>query len=183
MNIIHLESGEYPLTPGDVMRANPNISYPMPFELSDGYAWVTPVEPPKYDPITQKLTERPPKKTVGGTYHQFWMVEGLSDEKIEQNKQIAARQLFLAVQTEAQRRLDSFARERRYDGILSLTSYATSKNPKFQVEGQAGVDARDSFWAVLYQLEDDVRSGSRPMPSFEEAVSELPELAWAPALA
>lgn len=183
MNIIHLESGEYPLTPGDVMRANPNISYPMPFELSDGYAWVTPVEPPKYDPITQKLTERPPKKTVGGTYHQFWMVEGLSDEKIEQNKQIAARQLFLAVQTEAQRRLDSFARERRYDGILSLTSYATSKNPKFQVEGQAGVDARDSFWAVLYQLEDDVRSGSRAMPTFEEAVAEVPELTWAPALA
>ncbi len=178
MKIINLESGEYPLTPGDVMRANPNISYPMPFELSDGYGWVAPVEPPQYDPVTQKLTERPPQQTVAGTYHQVWMVEGLSDQEIEQNKQVAATQLLVAVQTEAQRRLDSFARERRYDGILSLTSYATSKNPKFRVEGQAGVDARDSFWAVFYQLEKDVLSGTRAMPTFEEAVGELPAMQW-----
>lgn len=80
---------------------------------------------------------------------------------------------------ETQKRLDDFARTRNYDGILSLCTYATSTNVKFQTEGQYGVQARDTTWATLYEILDEVQSGTRPMPSsYADIESELPVLSW-----
>lgn len=78
-----------------------------------------------------------------------------------------------------QQRLDGFARTRNYDGILSLCTYATSTVPKFQIEGQYGVDARDSTWAKLYEILDEVQAGIRPTPSgYADIEPELPVLQW-----
>lgn len=78
-----------------------------------------------------------------------------------------------------QLRLDTFARERNYDGILSLCTYATSTNPKFKLEGDYGVTARDDTWAKLYEIMADVESGVRPMPTtYADIVDELPVLQW-----
>lgn len=77
-----------------------------------------------------------------------------------------------------QQRLDDFARTRNYDNALSCASYATSTNSKFAAEGQYIVEARDATWAVGYQILDDVMSGKRPMPTWEEVEAELPALAW-----
>ena len=77
-----------------------------------------------------------------------------------------------------QARLDAFARTRGYDGILSAATYATSTVPKFKAEGQYAVEARDATWAKCYEILAAVEAGSRPMPTLDELLAELPVLTW-----
>jgi len=78
-----------------------------------------------------------------------------------------------------QLRLDTFAQSRNYDSILSASTYATSAILKFQTEGQAAVNARDSTWATLYTILGEVQGGLRPMPAgYSDIEAELPQLSW-----
>lgn len=77
-----------------------------------------------------------------------------------------------------QQHLDNFARTRNYDGILSAATYATSQVPKFKAEGQYVVEARDATWAKCYEILAAVEAGSRPMPTMDELLAELPVLTW-----
>jgi hypothetical protein len=78
-----------------------------------------------------------------------------------------------------QLRLDTFARTRNYDSILSACTYATSTVPKFAAEGQYCVEARDATWSAAYAILDEVLAGTRPMPeSIADIDADLPVLAW-----
>lgn len=77
-----------------------------------------------------------------------------------------------------QRHLDATAKTRNYDGILSLASYATSTNPTFAAEGQAGVAWRDAVWAYCYQALAAVQAQTRAVPTWEELKAELPAMVW-----
>jgi len=78
-----------------------------------------------------------------------------------------------------QLRLDTFARTRNYDSILSACTYATSQIPKFSSEGQQCVDLRDATWSTLYSLLAEVQSGTKVMPSdYLEVEPLLPVLQW-----
>ena len=77
-----------------------------------------------------------------------------------------------------QAHLDTKARERNYDGILSLCTYATSTNAKFQQEGQAGVVWRDACWAKGYEVMEAVLAGTRAIPTAVELIAELPIFTW-----
>ena len=74
--------------------------------------------------------------------------------------------------------LDTFARTRNYDSILSAATYATSTNPKFAVEGRYAVEARDATWSKCYEVLAAVEAGSRLMPTLDELLAELPVLTW-----
>lgn len=74
--------------------------------------------------------------------------------------------------------LDTFARTRNYDGILSAATYATSQVPKFKAEGQYAVEARDATWAKCYEILAAVEADARPMPTLDELLAELPVLTW-----
>jgi hypothetical protein len=78
-----------------------------------------------------------------------------------------------------QQRLDDFAKTRNYDGVLSLCTYASSPNAKFQAEGQYGVEARDATWSKLLEILAEVEANTRPMPTgYAEIEPELPPLVW-----
>ncbi len=62
--------------------------------------------------------------------------------------------------------------------ILSLCTYATSTNPKFQAEGQAGVVLRDGCWEVGHRIAAEVFSGAREVPTLEQVLAELPAPVW-----
>ena len=78
-----------------------------------------------------------------------------------------------------QTRLDDFAQQRNFDGILSACSYATSTVPQFQTEGQYCVQARDATWAALYVILAQIQAGERPLPQgYADLEAQLPILAW-----
>lgn len=81
-------------------------------------------------------------------------------------------------QNAVQNKLDDKARERNYDGILSLCTYVTSANPGFAAEGQAGVAWRDAAWAKCYEVLTAVGAGTRTQPTVAELLAELPAMDW-----
>lgn len=87
-------------------------------------------------------------------------------------------EIIAALASAVQRHLDSTARTRNYDGILSLCSYATSLDPTFKAEGQAGVEWRDACWRRCYEVMADVKAGIQPVPTSEELIASLPIIAW-----
>lgn len=92
---------------------------------------------------------------------------------------LTPEQLQAMVVQATQKRLDDFARTRNYDGILSSCTYATSTVPKFAVEGQYCVDARDNTWATLYSILEEIEQGKRSIPTgYSDIEPDLPVLTW-----
>lgn len=118
-----------------------------------------------------------PANTDYAAYQQ-WLADGNTPEPMDGE---TPGQAFLRLQAVVQRRLDDWARERGYESILSLCTYATSTVPKFQAEGQRGVEVRDSFWQFGYGLLAQVEAGEAPIPTEEELLATMPPLTWADA--
>ena len=89
-----------------------------------------------------------------------------------------AQQAFARLQAVVQKRLDEWARQRGYESILSLCTYATSTVPRFQIEGQRGVEVRDTCWQFGYSLLAKVEAGQAPIPSEDELLQMLPPMEW-----
>jgi len=87
-------------------------------------------------------------------------------------------QTLAALTNAVQQHLDSKARERNYDGILSACSYVSSTNIQFAAEAQACVEWRDACWAGCYEVMTAVKLGTREIPTSEELVEALPVLEW-----
>lgn len=88
-------------------------------------------------------------------------------------------ELIAELTRQIQKRLDTFANTRGYDGILSACTYATSAMQKFAVEGQYCVNKRDETWSTGYAIMAEVLGGQRPVPSsIADIEPELPVLEW-----
>lgn len=176
---INTETNQYPVSEQDIRAAFPNTSFATPFVAPEPYAVVFIAPVPEYDRITHGYREVAPTLTGKGHYEQTFEVYALEAEQVAANLAARTQQLQTSVVQATQARLDEFAKTRNYDGILSLCTYATSTNAKFQAEGQYGVEARDATWAKLYEIMADVESGARPMPAgFDDIEPELPVLTW-----
>lgn len=105
-----------------------------------------------------------------------WGNAGNSPRQIQPS--ISVDELVQAYTVAIQSHLDTTVKARNYDGILSLCSYATSKNPRFSVEGQAGVEWRDAVWAYAYAYLAEVMGGTRDILTVEDLLAELPVLNW-----
>lgn len=88
-----------------------------------------------------------------------------------------------------QNHLDAMARSRGYDGILSLCSYASDtvfKDPiaeRFRQEGNAGFNWRSACWSALYELQEQIKNGTKDAPvdidgAISQAISVLPSILW-----
>lgn len=177
--LIDTDKNLWPIYEPEFRAMHPNVSFPSPLiDPPEPYYWVVESPPPQYDSITEGLRQIAPRQIDGQWTHQ-WEVYDLSPEEIAKNKQSHKEQFYQAVVDVTQSRLDDFAKTRAYDGILSLCTYATSTVPKFQAEGQYGVEARDATWAKLYEMMAEVEAGTRPMPAgFQDIEPELPVLEW-----
>lgn len=69
--------------------------------------------------------------------------------------------------------LDSYAQSKGYDNITTACSYAAAPNP-FQAEAISFVTWRGNVWHYCYGELAKVQSGTRPMPTIEQIISELP---------
>jgi hypothetical protein len=77
-----------------------------------------------------------------------------------------------------QRALDTEAKTRGYDGILSLASYATSTSARFKAEALAGIRWRDAAWVWAGTYLADVQAGKRKELSIPEILAAMPKMEW-----
>jgi hypothetical protein len=169
----------YPYSPTDAVRDNPQISFPAKPSDSAMAAvgamrvYFTTQPTPTQSEVVEEGA--PVFSADSQRWEQQWIVRSKTPEELA--AEAAALQSAIVEATQA--RLDDFARTRNYDGILSLCTYATSTVPKFQTEGQYGVEARDATWSKLYEVLAEVEAGTRPMPTgYADIEPELPVLAW-----
>lgn len=88
----------------------------------------------------------------------------------------AGQQYFI---TEAvKQHLDTVAGERQYDGIVSLIGYLNSPVAQWAAEASAGNVWRSAVWVKVYEIQQQVQSGQRPIPTPTEVIAELPLIQW-----
>jgi len=170
---------KFPYTIGDLRKDNPQTSFPKnPSEQMLASWFVFPVfDPgqPNHDTMTQSVDEFPPAFVVNtNRWERQWAVRDATAQEIA-DRQSAIIADYI---NKTQNRLDTFARTKGYDGILSACTYATSPTQNFATEGQYCVYQRDATWATLYQIMADVLAGQRSIPTWEQLEAELPSLSW-----
>lgn len=162
----------------DLQADYPNTSFPLvpsSYDLPEGVVKVD-LRGPSIPPGPLEVANLDPAPVFeNGRWRASYTIVPLLGAALDEAKARLQQQIVSA----AQRRLDTFAQTRGYDGILSACTYASSNVEKFCVEGQYCVEVRDSTWAALYQLLSEVEAGARPVPNgFEDIEPELPVLAW-----
>ena len=112
----------------------------------------------------------------------YYLEDYASDEN--GNMQLVVRQLTFPEPTPeevqeqmtdaVQAALDNFAKTRGYDGIMSACSYSNSTDAQFKLEADYCIQLRDTTWRMGYAILAEVKTGTRPIPSIEELIAELP---------
>lgn len=106
-------------------------------------------------------------------------LQEMTEEEVEAHKNppLTQEQIVARYTHALERFYDSKAAERRYDSRLTCALRAGYAGP-FYEEGAAFAVWMDNCNVYAYQVMAEVQDGSRPMPSEEELISELPELVW-----
>lgn len=100
---------------------------------------------------------------------------------------IAAEEAFLAampqqIQAETvvaiQNLLDSTARKHGYDDLRSTITYIGSSVVKWNNEGLRARAWRDECWWKAYEIQEAVKAGTRPLPTVQEVLAEMPPANW-----
>lgn len=83
--------------------------------------------------------------------------------------------IIAAIKVEVQERLDAFARERGYDGIVSAITYRDSVVEQFRNDANRCINIRDTSWAQLYQYLAQLQQGTVALPKNKaEIMAMLP---------
>jgi hypothetical protein len=103
-------------TESEIRALNPNTSYPVPFPVPEGYAYVFPTAQPVYNPVTQAVQQTTPELTVLDTWEQRWEVVEIYQNQQDKDAAIAANlvvvraALHIAIRAERDRR--------KFNGVL-----------------------------------------------------------------
>ena len=77
-------------TESEIRALTPNTSYPVPFPVPEGYAYVFPTAQPAYNPVTQAVQQTTPELTVLDTWEQRWEVVEIYQNQQDKDDAIAA---------------------------------------------------------------------------------------------
>ena len=106
-----------------------------------------------------------------GSYYTYYNVDGTADTaKIMLEDKANTLQ---AMESAIQEYIDSQAKNRGYDGIVSACSYAGYTN-EFQTEAVSLGVWRSAVWTKAYQVQADVEAVTIPMPTVDELIAMLP---------
>ena len=86
---IHTQS-QAQFSESEIRALNPNTSYPVPFPVPEGYAYVFPAALPAYNPVTQAVQQTTPELTVLDTWEQRWEVVEIYQNQQDKDDAIAA---------------------------------------------------------------------------------------------
>lgn len=114
------------------------------------------------------------ERFVGGLWRLRWELV----KKTPQELQDDFNALEKAYSEVIQKLLDDKARERKYDNINSLCTYATSKREHYRREAQAAVDWRDDVWDYSKELLGKVLAGLAPIPTLQQVLDGMPKFVW-----
>lgn len=129
----------------------------------------------EFVPFSATVTDNYPhvvdifQKCVNGD---FGTIQEYVEPTIPEPTQEELKALFIS---SIQNLLDSKAKEKGYDSILSACSYAGYDNP-FRAEGEVYGAWRANCWQTGYQILAEVEAGTRLMPTIEEVLLEMPSL-------
>ena len=153
-----------------VRAALPHVSFNTGVDLTElGFAPVLPSQPPVARP-GYVIESAAPVQSNGQ-----W-VDGWRERPMTQAEMTVQQAAIVATLTDAvQQHLDSKAREKNYDDIVSACSYAAVPND-FQAESQAYLTWRAACWKKCYQIMAEVQAQSRAIPTKAELLAELPLL-------
>lgn len=100
-------------------------------------------------------------------------VEALPEERIAEIKTQKREEALRGLSQAVQGHLDSKAKEKGYDNLLSASSYAYSDNPVFQAEAQACITWRDQVWTSCFEA-----FKAETLPAVDALLESLPTLEW-----
>lgn len=96
MPYINTDTRQYPVSEHEIREAFPDVSFPVPFQAPEPFAWVFPSPLPAHDPVSQAVREGAPALTDKGHYEQQWIIEAFPDEVVAVNRAAAAEQALFA---------------------------------------------------------------------------------------
>lgn len=161
-------------SPTSLPRNWDNISnfYLLAPEILATYGWYPcyTSEKPAYDDRTQKLTEA---LTLGDAeVFQTWHVTDLNPEE-----QIAfATARINEIGDRISGFLDQQVAVKKYDTILSATSWNLSNITLYKDEGAQAAAYRDMVWTQFDNLVAGVQAGTTPLPTVDDWFASLPPL-------
>jgi len=156
----------------------PHVSFGSTFVPPPEFAEVVAKEPPSFDPYSQILIEKAPK-LYRGVYSQQWEVLDLDQRTIQENAIKRIDAMKDSYMSAVQLHMDSEAKKKGYDNILSACTYANSTIPKFKAEGKAAVLWRDQIWDYCFVNIQSMQDGTRSLPKdIQSFIEELPKINW-----
>jgi len=131
---------------------------------------------PEYDSRTQCVL-RDGAEFVDNQWQYKWRIYDLTEEQIAVNQAETLAQTQASYTTALEAMYDTTAQSRKYDNRLTCALRAGYAGP-FQAEGTAFAVWMDTCNAYAYQVMTEVLLATRPLPTVQELISELPELVW-----
>lgn len=92
-------------------------------------------------------------------------------------KNLTIEELQVSYDSQLMKFFDKKAMEKNYDNRITCSLRAGYTGP-FQSEGLTFAQWMDTCTFKYYQILDDIKSGKRCIPSFDDIVNELPLLEW-----
>ena len=187
------ETGEV-LSQGQLRKKHSNVSLPRVWGANVMEALgIEPVlAAPKPDTTElQTAVRNGVEQDAKGNWVYAWTVRDMFSDQVDENGTVIktkaeqeaeyqekqAKALMDSYSAAVQNLLDSTAKEKGYDSIISMTSYANSSNAKWAGEATAAITWRDACWnESLVQMGTYLATGK--LPSKGDFLAAMPTPVW-----